>query len=235
LKCTLVLRGNEPEIPTGNYLLDWLVDANIEFISAETYKDVDALMQKMADTSSEKCYIIPEGGSNEVGAWGYAKCFQEIQTQIEQTDLEIDTIVAGTGSGGTHAGLIAGKAMTGSDIEVLSVNVCDDAKYFEQKINRIIMNFESRYQKTIALDKNPINIIDGYVGEGYGVINQDVINLIKEFAQLEGIIIDPVYGAKAMLGLKSLIESESMQGRNILFIHTGGIFGIFPFWKQFKI
>lgn len=234
LKCTLVLRGEKPEILTGNYLLDRVVNADIELIDKETYKDVDTLMQRLADQSSEQCYIVPEGGSNEVGAWGYAKCFAEIQAQNERMDINIDTVIVGTGSGGTHAGLLAGKVIAGSDIEVLSVNVCDDAEYFEQKISRIIKNFEKRYQQTIDLDKNPVKIIDGYVGDGYGIISKEVIELISEFARMEGIVIDPVYGAKAMLGMKSLIESESLPGRNILFIHTGGIFGTFPFWQEFK-
>jgi len=109
LKCTLVLRGSEKESPTGNYFLNRLTNADIHFVNEDEYKNADGIMRHIAGQTDERCYIIPEGGSNETGVWGYIKCYEEILEQVRQTGRKIDTIVVATGSGGTHAGLLLGK------------------------------------------------------------------------------------------------------------------------------
>ncbi|HID39241.1 MAG TPA: D-cysteine desulfhydrase family protein [Calditrichaeota bacterium] len=229
LKTTLVLRGKETEYPTGNYFLNRLAGAEIYFVNEEEYKNVDMVMAQIAETAIEKCYIIPEGGSNETGVWGYIKCYEEIMQQSKSTGQYFDTIVVATGSGGTHAGLLLGKILTGGTTEVLSVNVCNDALYFQNKISDIIDKFASKYEKKLSWSADDIHIVDGFTGEGYGKIGNREKRLIRDFARQEGLLIDPVYGAKAMLGLLHLAEKGRLPGRNILFIHTGGVFGLFPY------
>ena len=111
MKTVLVLRGQPEEIPTGNYFMNLLLDVDIRFVTADEYQQVDLLMKKIADKLPGKAYIIPEGGSNETGAWGYIKAFNEIEAQGE-----FDTIVVATGSGGTNCGLILGKILGKSSI-----------------------------------------------------------------------------------------------------------------------
>ena len=229
LKTTLVLRGKESDTPTGNYFLNRLVGADVHFVNEEEYKNVDVVMERLSETANEKCYIIPEGGSNETGVWGYIKCYEEIIQQSESMKQHFDTVVVATGSGGTHAGLLLGKILSGGTTEVVSVNVCDDASYFQNKIGRIMDRFASKYKKQLSWSVNDIKIIDGFTGEGYGKIGQREKNLIREFARQEGLLIDPVYGAKAMLGLLDYAEKKKLPGHDILFIHTGGVFGLFPF------
>jgi D-cysteine desulfhydrase len=147
--------------------------------------------------------------------------------------ISIDAIAVSTGSGGTHAGLYLGKLLRKSDIEIISINVCDDADFFRTKIYSIIKKFEQRYHQRFDVDKKSIAIYDGFTGDGYGKISALEVNVIKNFIHQEGIVLDPVYTAKAYLGLEKLIELNQIDYKSILFIHTGGIFGLFPLASKF--
>lgn len=233
LKVVLVLRGEKPHIAYGNYFLDRLCGAHIEFITPETYVRVESYMKEYAENNKGSYYIIPEGGSNPVGAWGYVKCYHEILEQNQKKGLDLDTIVVATGSGGTHAGLLLGKLLTGGKINIISINVCDSAVFFKRKINKIMEEFCRKYSYSLSWSQQDIRIVDGFVGEGYGLISEKEVNLIKSIASTEGVVIDPVYGAKAFLGMEDQLKKGILPGNNILFIHTGGIFGTFPLWKKF--
>ncbi len=233
LKTTLFLRGEKPETVTGNYLLDLLAGADIQYITPEEYRQVDQLMAQEQASCPEKAYVIPEGGSNETGAWGYVKAFYEAQNQIAEMNLPIDTIVVATGSGGTHAGLLLGKLLSNSSLRVVSVNVCDDAPFFKRKINAIMQSFCEKFGYALSWTEDDIHIVDGYVGGGYGVISEQESELMRRLAESEGLVIDPVYGAKALRGLEEKLRRGEMPGRNILFFHTGGVFGVFPYGSRF--
>jgi D-cysteine desulfhydrase len=236
LKCTLFLRGEPENIPTGNFFLNKLLNSQIKFVSPNDYRNIDSIMsaevQDLSDTN-KKAYIIPEGGSNALGAWGYIRCFQEIVTQIEEEALPIQSILVATGSGGTHAGLLLGKKLLNSGIEILSVNVCDDAAFFKRKIYHIMEKFKSVFEYQFPHRDEDITIHDGFVGKGYGKITITEIDMIKRMANTDGIVLDPVYGAKAFIGLEDLLMKKELPFKNILFIHTGGLFGIFPFANDF--
>ncbi len=93
----------------------------------------------------------------------------------------------------------------------------------------IIRDFKDHYGYGCSCSENDIAVIDGFVGRGYGLLDQAEIRVIKEFARQEGIILDPVYTAKAVLGMQTLLQQGSLVSKNILFVHTGGIFSIFPY------
>lgn len=229
LKTSLFLRGSAPEQWTGNLLLNKLLGAEIHFITAEEYKTVNERMADYATELSDPAYIIPEGGSNEIGAWGYVDAFREI---IDQ-DAGFDTIVVPSGSGGTHAGLLLGKLLNKHAVNVYSVNVCDDETFFVNKIDTIMHRFCDRYKADLHWDRSDIHVLDGFVGRGYALIGQSEADLITRFARVEGIIIDPVYGAKTLLGLRYHLQQGTIPGKRILYIHTGGVFGLFPFHEMF--
>jgi D-cysteine desulfhydrase len=231
--CTLFLKGQVPDLKTGNYLLNSILSAKIINVTNEEYKSIDKIMDEYTIELGENNYVIPEGGSNEIGVWGYIECFYEILKQVHDQKINIDTIIVPTGSGGTHAGLLLGKLLSGSNIEIISINVCDSSDFFINKINDIMNRFSASYNLPLNFSKNDINIFDGFVGEGYGLIAEKETDIIKRFAQAEAIIIDPVYTAKAMLGLEELIKKGSISGKNILFVHTGGIFGLFATGEKF--
>lgn len=231
LKTTLVLKSGSPQITiTGNFLLNKIVDAEIKVISNEEYQNVDEIMAEIANNYSEKCYIIPEGGSNARGAWGYVKAFEEIVHQLP----EVDVIVVPTGSGGTHAGLLIGKWLMNHNCQIVSVNVCDDAQFFKQKIAGIARDFKSQFAPELNIVEEEIEIVDGFVGEGYGQVTEKEITAIKRVAQNFGFLLDPVYTVKAWLGFEKLLAEGIWQEKKIVFVHTGGVFGLFAYNQFFS-
>jgi len=236
LETILYLRGAENTSPTGNYFLSILSGAQLNYVTKDEYQNIDEIMNQEAEKyrkEGKRVYIIPEGGSNTLGAWGYCQCFFELVDQINIQKLPVEAVAVATGSGGTHAGLLIGKYLKKSSLDIFSINVCDNADYFKHKIATIIHNFEQEYNYNISCSKDDIKIYDGFVGEGYGVISRREVDFIKKFARTYGIILDPVYTAKAFIGLEQLIKQKQLAYQNILFIHTGGIFGIFPHAGEF--
>lgn len=233
MKSHLVLRGQEDAEIEGNLYLDFLVGAKVTYITPADYANrVDEIMEELAARLTKQGhhpYVIPEGASNELGAIGYIAAIDEISNQLDERDLKIDCLVCAVGSGGTHSGLLLGQKLYRKKFQIIGFNVCDDEAYFVEKINRISQHAIQRFGIDVAVKEEDIQIIDGYVGEGYALNRQNEIDLIKQVAQEEGLIVDPVYTGKAFYGLKDQIaKGRFKKGEKILFIHTGGIFGLFP-------
>lgn len=232
LKCHLVLRNTMGGALDGNLFLNRLVGAEIKYITPEEYLRVDEIMADIAEelkSKGHRPYVIPEGGSNELGALGYLKAAQELAEQLRRLKLKIDYIIVAVGSGATYAGLLMGKFIFDLPAEIHGINVCDNESYFVNKISAILKNAQKRFNIEKSPGRKDITIIDGYVGKGYGLSSQEEIDMIKRVSQAEGIILDPVYTGKAMVGVADQIRHGKFKpGENILFIHTGGIFGLFP-------
>ena len=230
----LVLRGQEGSKIEGNLFLDLLVGAKIKYITPEEYRDeVNEIMSDLADElrrEGYRPYVIPEGASDEIGAMGYFAATEEIAAQLTQMKLSIDYLVCAVGSGGTYAGLLLGQKYYKQDYEVVGFNVCDDAEFFINKINKISKKAIKRFDMPVSVVASDIKIIDGYVGEGYALSRPAEIELIKSVAATEGLILDPVYTGKAMFGLRDQILNGNQFDKNsrILFLHSGGLFGLFP-------
>lgn len=238
MKSFLVLRGDETAAIDGNYFLDHLVGADFKFITPEQYSnEVDEIMEGVAEQLRQQGhtpYIIPEGASNALGAIGYLAATEEILAQLKVLSLKLDAIVCATGSGGTYAGLLLGKKIFQQSYDVFGFNVCDDEAYFVNRIAGILENANARFNLKLSLTRNEIHIIDGYVGAGYALNRSEEIALIKAVASADGIILDPVYTGKAMYGLIDQIKSGRFKkGQKILFLHSGGIFGLFPKRSEF--
>jgi D-cysteine desulfhydrase len=216
----------------GNLLIDRLVGAEVSFITPQEYEQVNDIMHRLAEdyaSKGTKAYVIPEGGSIALGALGYVLAMDEIARQMKAMRLEFDHIVSAVGSGGTLAGMLLGKSAYDIKAEIHGINVCDDAPYFQDRVSNIIREAKRRFGFDLNLQKKDINIIDGYVGKGYGLNRQEEIELIKQVAHVEGIILDPVYTVKAMYGLMDQIrKGRFTKAEKVLFWHTGGIFGLFP-------
>ena len=236
LKSHLVLRGSEPNERDGNLLIDSLVGAEITFAPPERYHAMDhTYMDLQAEYASQglKTYRIPVGASDEVGLWGYINCANELKRDFESAGISPDAIVSATGSGGTLAGLIIGNALHELNTRVVAFNVCDDEAYFKHKISKDFVLWRDRYGSELDIDQLPINVIDGYVGPGYGRATPEVFETIREVARLEGIVLDPVYTGKAFNALLQEIRSGKFEGlSDIVFIHTGGMLGLFPQKQQ---
>lgn len=232
LQCRLVLRDQTGGDLDGNLFLDRLVGAEITFISAEEYKRVDEVMNRLAESlrsEGRKPYIIPEGGSNELGALGYVRAVEELCEQLKTIKLRIDHVVTAVGSGGTQAGLLLGKMLYDLSAEIHGINVCETAEYFVSRIYGIIERARAAYGIDVTLAPTDVHVIDGYVGKGYALSRAEEIDTIKRVAKMEGLLLDPVYTGKAIYGLIDQIRKGYFKrGDKVLFWHTGGIFGLFP-------
>ncbi len=232
MKSHLVLNGSRTVARDGNLMIDLLMDAEITYVTPEEYADNLNIMAGIAHDyrrQGKTAYVIPEGGSNALGAWGYVAALDETMQQLQETDLRIDLMICAVGSGGTYAGLQIGATLLDVNFEIWGVNVCDDAPFFTKVVDQIASEFKKRYYPDLDWQHNRIKIIDGFVGKGYGLSSQEEIDVIKQLARLEGVLVDPVYTGKALFALKSLIHRGDIAiDKKVLFWHTGGVFSLFP-------
>ena len=184
--------------------------------------------------SGGRPYIIPGGGSNPIGALGYVDCAREIVVQADELDMQVDRIVTATGSAGTHAGLVAGLAVMGADIPVLGIGVRAPKAKQEENVLKLA-------RQTAALLGRPDAVTDGmvvadcdYVGEGYGLVDDAVIEALKLAARTDAIVLDPVYTGKAMKGLIALARAGRFENETVVFLHTGGAQGLFGYQAEIE-
>ncbi|MGZ3440109.1 MAG: D-cysteine desulfhydrase family protein [Polyangia bacterium] len=238
LRSYLLLRTdnpNEPPAAEANILLDRLVGAEIRWVTREEYKRrvqlfVEVQGQMLAQR--RKAYVIPEGGSNAVGAWGYVGCVEELAEELGDQPL---TLVYAAGSGGTGAGLILGIKLLKLPWRAIGVNVCDDKAYFVEAIGDIVEAAIKKWLLQINFDRSEIEILDGYVGIGYAKSRPEELQTIRDVARAEGLILDPVYTGKAFHGMARELERDKRAfGERVCFIHTGGIYGLFPKAKELE-
>ncbi len=233
LKCHLILRGEPLGDPDGNLLLDRLAGAHIDYYPAREYQlnlDKYLLAAKAKhDDEGDPAYIIPTGASDGVGVWGYLAACEELKSDFQQAGIAPEHILCATGSGGTQAGLTLGAQLFDLKAAVWGINVCDDEAWFLNKVRQDVREWATRYQQDFDIESLDARVIDGYVGPGYAIAEPPVFETIAKAARLEGLILDPVYTGKAFHGLLSEIRRGRFQGaQDILFVHTGGSFGLFP-------
>ncbi len=235
LECHLILRGEKPKQLQGNTYLDQLLGAHIHYypVVSEYQQHLPEIIETLEQelTQQNKTpFVIPTGASDEIGLWGYIAGFEELYHACQANNLQPDAIIHATGSGGTQAGLIAGQWFLQQNIPVWGVNVCDSKQHFVDKITDDITAWSSRYQIENQLTESQIHVLEGYMGSGYAKSYPELEATIKKVARLEGIILDPVYTGKAFHGMIEEIKSGQFSAMdNVVFIHTGGIFGLFPY------
>ncbi|NRB39278.1 MAG: D-cysteine desulfhydrase family protein [Pseudomonadales bacterium] len=236
LKCILILRGSPPEKLLANTLLGALAGAQIHYHQVKDYQKncAQLLLQAQEGVADNggRAHIIPTGASDGIGAWGYIDAAFELMDDFKRNDLSPAAVVFATGSGGTQAGLTLGMHLAKSSIDILGVNVCDDAAYFQAKVRSDCQDWQQRFDKTCSIDVNRLNIqvLDGYVGPGYGLADASVFELIHKLASVEGIVLDPCYTGKAFLALVKEIQKGRFDNRqDVVFLHTGGIFSNFAY------
>lgn len=220
---------------SGNVLLDELLGAKIRHVPAGT--DMNGALadvaQEIADAGGRP-YVIPGGGSNCIGALGYAECALELVAQANELGLEIDRIVTATGSAGTHAGLVAGLAVMGADIPVLGIGVRAPKEQQEASVYKLARETAALLGHEDRVTREMVDADCDYVGEGYGLVDEGVIDALKMAARADAILLDPVYTGKAMKGLIALSRSGAFDGETVVFLHTGGAQGLFGYQSELE-
>lgn len=232
LEVELFLRGAAEAEPTGNLFLDLLVGAGIHAITPTEYADRDALMARRAEeiaADGRTAHVIPEGASSALGSLGYVHCMEEIVREQRESGTEFDLLISAVGSGGTLAGLLAGARVHGFSGRVLGVPVADDGATFRPRVEALLAEMQELWFPDHELTCPPDVFLDGHTGLGYGEATDEELERLRDLAILTGVILDPVYTNKAFGGLLALVRDGIVApGDRVLFLHTGGIFGLFP-------
>lgn len=240
LECRLVIEervpGSYDERATGNNFLFRLLGAE-KIAVVPTGTDLAAAMQAEVDelaAAGRVGYVVPGGGSNPLGALGYVVAAKELVAQFDELDLVVDRLVVASGSGGTHAGLVAGLTGLSSGVKVLGVSTRADKAAQEAKILDLARRTAALVGSAVEVRPEDVQVADDYVGPGYSLPTDAMVEAVKLFARLEGILLDPVYTGKAAAGLIDLVRRGELGDGDVVFVHTGGWPALFAYQDVFQ-
>ncbi len=215
----------------GNVLLDHLHGATTEKFPGG--HDMPGEMEKAAEAmraDGKKVFTIPGGGSNPTGALGYVNCALELLNQVNSSGMVIDRLVHATGSSGTQAGLIVGLKALNAGIPLLGFGTRAPQPKQEQMVYDLAVKTAEKLGCPGVVAREDVVADTSYVGTGYGIPREDTIEAIRMFAELEGILLDPVYSGKGAAGLIDYCrKGKFKKGERIVFLHTGGSAGLFGY------
>jgi L-cysteate sulfo-lyase len=223
--------NNQNYNDNGNVLLDHLHGATTSKRSGGL--DMQAEMELVAEklkAEGRKVYLIPGGGSNATGALGYVNCAFELVGQANDRSLKIDHIVTATGSAGTQAGLITGLKAMNANIPLLGIGVRAPKEKQEENVFALAQKTAAKLGCPDVVKREDVVADSNYVGEGYGIPREDTLEAIRMFAQLEGILLDPVYSGKGAAGfIDHCRKGAFKKGERVVFLHTGGSAALFGY------
>lgn len=200
--------------------------------------DMPAQMQQVADklhTAGKKAYIIPGGASNPIGATGYVACAQETLQQLFEMRLAIDHMIVPSGSAGTHAGILVGIEGNHAGIPVSGINVSRTKQNQESLVYDLAVRTAEKVGATGAVTRDAVTCYDEYVGPGYSLPTDGMVEAVKLLASTEAILLDPVYSGKTMAGCIDLARKGHFDGcNNVLFLHTGGSPALYAYLDSFR-
>lgn len=236
LECHLILSHkvgrNDPDyLNNGNISLNHIMGANLHILEADddAVKYAQQLQEKLSQEGRTP-WIIPFGGSDAHGVAGYVRCVEELATDAQNKSLDIQHIVHASGSGGTQAGLVIGAHNFMPPARVLGISVLAPAKELITTIDELLEQFIELTGTCPVLSPDEIQVNDQFIGQGYGLPSTAGIEAINTMAGQEAVLLDPVYTGKAFAGLLALAqEGYFAAGDNVVFVHTGGLPGIFAY------
>jgi D-cysteine desulfhydrase len=236
LQCQLVLEERVPDSyrddASGNNFLFRLMGAErMDVVRGGS--DLAAAMATLADdlaAQGRKAYVIPGGGSNPLGALGYVACAEELLAQTFEMGIDIDHLVVASGSGGTHAGLVAGFHGASAGVPITGVSVRARSKEQEDRLHGLAQRTAELAGVSTPVPREAFAVVDTQVGPGYSLPTDAMVEAIQLFARHEGILLDPVYTGKAAAGLVALVRDGRFEpGERVVFLHTGGSPALFAY------
>lgn len=227
--CVLVLPGQPPKEAagwTGNLLLDDILGAEVLWAGPHEREQALAEAFRRCQADRRQPYLIPYGGSSALGAAAYAYAVAEL---IEQ-GTPCDRIVLATSSGGTQAGLLAGARLHGYPATITGISVDQPAPTVKRRVADLANEIGALLGCPLDLRPEEVEVLDDYLGEGYGVMGEPERSSIALFARSEGILLDPVYTGRAAAGLIDLIRRQIIGPKErVVFWHTGGTPALFAY------
>lgn len=229
MRCRFVIEERVPDSyrddASGNHFLFRLLGVEaIDVVPAGT--DLAAAMQRVADglaAQGRKAYVIPGGGSNALGGLGYVACAQEMQQQWFEQGLRFDRIVVGSGSLGTHGGLVAGFLGNRIDVPIVGIGVSRDPAEQAPLVHAEAQAVCDLLGLGLEVPLDAVACIGGYWQPKYSVPNPGMVEAVQLMARTEAILLDPAYTGKAVAGLIGLARAGDLRaGERVLFVHTGG-------------
>ena len=222
MKCVLLLRsrdGGPPERVEGNHLLQRLAGAEVRFITPRQWHDREALMVEVAAELAavgEQAWTMPAGASDRLGVAAFDNALVELSEQIDGPV----TIWHASSSAGTTAGLALGVARNGFDMTVVGASVGESEAELGDHVSALLAEAGGA--------DAPFEVIDDYVGLGYGKTTDEELHVQMEATRLTGLIWDPTYTGKALYALKREIDRGRFAATDkVVFWHTGGGFAAF--------
>lgn len=234
IKSKLFLWGKNSSNADGNLFLDKVLGCEFRFLSKNEFGNANEIMaeeKKSFEKKGKKVFLIPEGGSSPLGIWGYIHAVEEMQTQ--NIFKQCHSILTASGSGGTTAGLLVGALLNKPNLKIFAVNVLYSKDQIRNKILHLAEQAIKEFRLQIKLDEKRLEILDGFSQEGYKHISNDKLSQIKKFASQTGIILDPAYTGKAFKAFHDNFLSKNTS--KTLFIHTGGLYGVFSKRKKYLL
>ncbi len=229
LQCHLVLSkqvtSSDPAYETGgNVLLGKLLGAHQHLVDPEQISDYTKHLRTQLHDAGKQTYLIPAGGSNAVGALGYALCAEELQQQSQQHGINLTKVIHASSSAGTQAGLVFGFQQLSLPVDVLGINVYhSDPAQLEQRVRELLQEMSDSYNGAPSSDPQKVYVNHAYIGDGYGQPTIECLDAIKMAAGLEGLLFDPVYSGKALAATIDQITVGAFSGvSDVVLIHTGG-------------
>ncbi len=230
LKCRFVIEERVPNsysaTASGNNFMFRLMGVEAMTVVPGGSNMAQAMQTVMDDLAAlgRKGYVIPGGGSNAVGGLGYVACAQELQQQFFDQGVQIDRMVVGSGSSGTHGGLLAGFVGNHIHIPIVGIGVSRDPADQEPLVLKEAQAVADLLGLGMTIPREAVVSVGGYWQPKYSVPNGAMVEAVQMLARTEGIPLDPVYTGKIMAGLIGLARKGFFKpSENVLFLHTGGL------------
>jgi D-cysteine desulfhydrase family pyridoxal phosphate-dependent enzyme len=233
LRCILSLSYSEHDEMQGNYLLDHLLKAEMRLTDRTQRREQMTQIAEEERRKGHTPYVIPTGGSNAIGALGYASLILELAYQLYERGIAASCLYVSSSSGGTHGGLALGAKLYHVPYRIIGVSPDDPTADVQQVVARIANEAAHVLGVQLAFAPAEIEVYDQFVGEGYGISTPASLEAIHLFAETEGLLLDPVYTAKAAAAMIHDIRSGTVaKDETIIFVHTGGTPALFAYHAE---